>query len=451
VARRHLHLRSGRRGPVHPGRQPRLILAALGLAVAACIVLVAVVPLLSRIGSGAGGAVFRVGVTHTEHSADGFNPHDAVDRAKAVLREVAPVQNQNLMGWGARNPEPSPGVFDFGTLDDRIHLITGTGGEPVLTLCCAPDWMKGGEAGSTDWSRLEVAPTRDHYADFARLAAVAAQRYPEVHHFLVWNELKGFYDAKRGTWDVAAYTDLYNQVYRAVKRVRPDAQIGGPYVVFDSWSSVTAASHPSKVRGPWGVLDQRALDVVDYWLKHAVGADFVAVDGGAWTRDRGAVTTDFATVAKLGAVTRWVRSRTHLPIWWAEIYAESGDAASSADPRSAAVMANALVTVAKAGASVALLWQPEASSDVRSPALFSSTSSQGGGRPLPLVGLLKALEGPLGEDPAAVKTSWDPARSRWSVATHERTFTWSPDQGLSMLKVEPGLPPRPAGSDDSLR
>ena len=26
----------------------------------------------------------------------------------------------------------------------------------MITLCCAPDWMKGGEPGFTNWSRLEV-------------------------------------------------------------------------------------------------------------------------------------------------------------------------------------------------------------------------------------------------------------------------------------------------------
>ncbi|OLT10047.1 hypothetical protein BJF78_29420 [Pseudonocardia sp. CNS-139] len=64
-----------------------------------------------------------------------------------------------------------------------------------MTLCCAPDWMKGGEPGETDWSRIEVAPDPAHYADFAALAVDVARRYPQVRHFVVWNELKGFFDA----------------------------------------------------------------------------------------------------------------------------------------------------------------------------------------------------------------------------------------------------------------
>jgi hypothetical protein len=209
-------------------------------------------------------------------------------------------------------------------------------------------------------------------------------------------------------------------------------------VVFDSWSSAATASNPSDVAGPWGVLDQRALDVVDFWLQHAVGAEFVVVDAGTWTEDDGLLTSDFAAVAKLAAVTGWVRSRTHLPIWWGEIYAGASDVSSSGDPRAAAVMAEALIAVAQAGASVALLWQPEASTYLQTPALFTDTSSPDGGRALPLVGLLEALEGPLGEDPARIVTSWDPASSRWSMSTREWTVSWTPDTGLSGPESGPG-------------
>lgn len=373
-----------------------------------------------------------VGATRTQHAADPWNPAAAVRRATEVFKAVAPIQNQHLMGWGAGNPEPSPGVYNFGTLDRRIAAITASGAEPVMTLCCSPDWMKGGQAGTTDWSRIEVAPTPDHFDDFAALAQVAAKRYPQVHRFLVWNELKGFYDSATNDWDVAAYTDLYNRIYTAVKEVRPDAQVGGPYVVFDSWSSASATNRPSGVSGPWGVLDQRPLDVIDYWLQHAVGADFIAVDGGTATRDRGLTTTDFEATAKLAAATRWVRARSDLPIWWAEIYADTDNpAASPADPRRAAVMAQALLAVAQAGASVALLWQPQASADFPSAALFSDTSSPDGGRPLPLVALLNSIGGQLREDPRRVVSSWNPSSSLWTLTTPDWVVTWSPRGGLA--------------------
>jgi hypothetical protein len=373
---------------------------------------------------------FTLGVTHTQKTVNLQDPGTAVSRIIEVLDAVAPVHNQHLMGWGALNPEPSPDDFDFASLDERIDMITELGAEPMLTLCCAPDWMKGGEAGTTDWSRIEEAPTPDHFDDFARLAQRAAERYPQVRRFNVWNELKGFYDADRNDWDAAGYTDLYNRVYEAVKEVRPDALIGGPYVVFDSWSSPSATSNPSAVRGPWGVLDQRSLDVMDYWLEHAVGADFIAVDARTATRDRGLTTTDFEAVGKLSAVTEWVRSRSDLPIWWVEMYADTDNSTSSADPRRAAVMAEAFVTVAQAGASAALLWQPQAGKDFRSAALFTASSSRGGGRPLPLATILSAIADDLSKDPDSVVTSWDSSRSVWTVTTPHEVLRWSSAKGI---------------------
>ena len=59
------------------------------------------------------------------------------------------------MGWGGGNPEPSPGKYDWGSLDVRVETMRRTGARMVITLCCAPDWMKGGEPGETDWSNLE--------------------------------------------------------------------------------------------------------------------------------------------------------------------------------------------------------------------------------------------------------------------------------------------------------
>ncbi|GAA2932412.1 hypothetical protein GCM10020221_30220 [Streptomyces thioluteus] len=130
------------------------------------------------------------GFTHTKYSAD--RGEDGARRTAAGLLSADPMpQNQHIMGWGADNPEPRPGSYNFTDLDRRVALMRRTGAAPVLTLCCAPDWMKGG-GERTDWSQksLEKAPQRAHYKDFARLAGVVAKRYPDVHHFIVWNELK---------------------------------------------------------------------------------------------------------------------------------------------------------------------------------------------------------------------------------------------------------------------
>jgi hypothetical protein len=335
---------------------------------------------------------FEFGMTHTQHSADGWGDPVAVKSATAIATALGGLQDQAIMGWGVGNPEPRPGIFDFTSLDRRIRFIRSTGATPVITLCGAPDWMKGGTPGVTDWSNINVAPTTPHFDDFAKLASAVARRYPDVVHFMVWNELKGFYDRARNRWDYERYTALYNKVYDALKAVNPSIRVGGPYAVIDSWSSRAVASNPAEVQGPWGVLDQRSLDVVDYWLAHAHGADFLAVDAAATPRDAPQAVDPRVAVQKFAAVDRWLRQRTNLPIWWAEFYVQPAGIMWSPARQSAMVM-RALRSMRASGAEAALLWQPEAAPEGNPRGLWTSTAVRGGGRPLPLATAIKAAFG----------------------------------------------------------
>jgi len=325
----------------------------------------------------------QLGVTHTRHSLDPHHPDAARERGVAILEHGAVWQNHHLMGFGTLNPEPAPGEYDWESLDRRMRLTEETGARTVLTLCCAPDWMKGGVPGETDWSRLEDDPLPAHYADFAALAATAVRRYPQVERVLVWNELKGFYRSDLNRWDQEGYTALYNEVYRAVKAVRPDVQVGGPYVVLNSLDA--GRPDTSDLRGPWGAVDRRALDVVDHWLAHKAGADFVAVDGNTKTRDGTRPASLDVGARKYAAVDRWLRTRTDLPIWWAEFYPDvpDGVAAGPQSPASAAATLAAVAAYAETGARAALLWGPEAD-ELAYPALWTDSTEPGGGRPTPL-------------------------------------------------------------------
>jgi hypothetical protein len=324
-----------------------------------------------------------VGVTHAQYSVDAWGNQSAVESARQVLTATATYQNQHIFGWGTLNPEPAPGVYNWTSLDQRMELIRSTGGTPVITLCCAPDWMKGGRAGETDWNRLHAAPLPEHYADFAALAVAVAHRYPDVRHFLVWNEMKGFWDGARNRWDYESYTRLYNIVYDALKAADPGVAVGGPYVVVEAWTSPEAGGFPSAVTGACGTVDRRGLDVLDYWLRHKRGADFVAVDGSVVTRDAGPLASTRVSSSVFGAITRWLRHRTTLPIWWSEFHV--GEAGSDGQQRLVASAVAALLYMADEGASVALYWQPQHGADqahgVGSPALWSSTEVTGGGSP----------------------------------------------------------------------
>ncbi|MEE1929250.1 xylan 1,4-beta-xylosidase [Streptomyces sp. TRM 70351] len=372
------------------------------------------------------------GFTHTRASADG-GTDAARRRAVRTLTPHRLPQNQHLMGWGAENPEPSPGRYDFAALDSRIAFIRETQGVPVLTLCCAPDWMKGGRAGHTDWDDLEKAPLPEHYANFARLAGHAAQRYPQVRHFLVWNELKGFFDDERGRWDHEGYTELYNLVYAEVKRVRPDALVGGPYVVMDS---VTGDSpHASaELRGAWGSADQRALDAVRYWNTHRIGADFVVVDASSYTKDRRLLPDAFGATAKFTDIGRWVRGTTGLPLWWAEWYVEPGDAHDRRDDwtegHRLAVQAAGLIAMARGGADTGLYWNPQLREGRCPGCLWEGTGEASGGGPLPILDLLTRFA-----------TAFGPGTGYESVTAHPPAGLHLLADDRTVLAVNPGTEP----------
>jgi hypothetical protein len=320
------------------------------------------------------------GFTHTQFSADyGSRQADRVIQEALTRRPL--VQNQHIMGWGADNPEPEPGVYDFASLDRRIDLIRKTQGIPVITLCCAPDWMKGGRPGETRWDQLTLAPLPEHYDEFAELCARIARRYPDVKHFMVWNEFKGFYDEKNARWDARGYTELYNQVYRAVKEVNPRNNIGGPYIDMANPPPGTAPG-TSALSGPWGIVDQRALDAFDYWLAHKHGADFAVIDGHATTRS--GAPDEFTALQKFGAVSQWVQARTDLPLWWAEWYVEPAGSGRSPE-QEVALRTAAMIEMAKSGVHTSLYWNPAPGDSSCTTCLWTDTATDDGGRPLPLL------------------------------------------------------------------
>ncbi len=339
------------------------------------------------------------GFTHTQYSAD-EGDDAATERVEGLLGgdEVSLPQNQHIMGWGAGNPEPSKGRYDFSEMDSRVDFVRRSGGTPVVTLCCSPDWMKGGRAGAdrTDWSQasLETAPEPSHFADFAALAATVARRYPDVRHFIVWNEFKGFWNDREGRWDYEGYTKLYNLVYKALKKVDKDIMVGGPYLVMDSFDPRQTQDASTTVKGTWGAMDQRVLDAFAYWNEHKAGADFVVVDGSSYTNDDETLPDEFAATDKFTAVSRWLRGQTHgLPLWWAEYYVEPADSKDErkgwSETRRVAVQASGMIAMVRGGASSGFYWNPEEEKGAGCPGcLWTPTGTAGGGRDLPMYDLI---------------------------------------------------------------
>jgi len=290
-----------------------------------------------------GNSRFSTGITFTQHSLDNWGNAEAIARGKALLINSTRIVNQHIMGFGALNPEPSPDDYQFDSIDRRIGKTNGSGKAAeiiVLTACCAPDWMKGGTPGSTDWSQIEVAPYPEHFDDYAELIAEIVKRpeYSNIRYVQVWNEMKGFWDQSRNRWNHESYTELYNKVWDAVKTVRPDIQIGGPYVVLNSFGGSSPFS--SEYGGAWGKFDYRDLAVFTYWLKHKKGADFIVADAHIKNRDGVKPVNDFERTTKFADFVAWLRALDEveypgarsLPLWYAEWYAMPDDPDAPAVP-----------------------------------------------------------------------------------------------------------------------
>lgn len=296
----------------------------------------------------------EIGVTHTHAMWESGYPA-AVARVKKGLEEAhVRFQNQHIMGWGVNNPEPSPGVYSWSSLDHRLELIRSMADTvPVITFCTAPGWMK---ASGKDWN-MEERVADEHVQDFADLCRAVALRYRDVKYFQVWNEFKGYWI--KGGRDVERFTVLYNAVYDAVKVVRPDAQIGGPYLAMGGRD-----------------LSTKDRQEVDYWRRHSHGSDCFTFDGWLEGWPPGGKTEEWmmGRTRFFGDLAQEFQTMTERPAWISEFYG-----GRSKNPQfTAANHASCYYHSLQSGASLALLWD-----SVGLGQLFTRTGTAEGGQPTP--------------------------------------------------------------------
>lgn len=243
-----------------------------------------------------------VGVTHTKEGLNATG--DPASRARAIdyLSKGVRYENRHIYGWGADNPNPAPGVYDWTDLDALVATSRASGTELVLTIGMAPDWMTTEPAPTgTNEPRYNRAPLPQHYDAFAELARQVALRYPSVRYYQVWNEMKGF------SFPYGDYTPMYNKVYDALKSVDPSLQVGGFYLTL-----VGNSGNPTAPLAKW------ELDIIRNWLHASHGADFICVDSAVvfYNAPVPALDTILAGTARYEYMTRQIRSLTTLPIWW---------------------------------------------------------------------------------------------------------------------------------------
>jgi hypothetical protein len=325
---------------------------------------------------------FQIGVTHTHYFWEDGHPTAVANARSLLVNGGVRYQNQHIMGWGANNPEPSPGVYSWTSLDDRIALILSMANTiPVITFCTAPGWMK---TSGQDWN-MDDRVADSHVDDFAALCATIAERYPAVNYFQVWNEFKGYWSSSLNNWDYVRYTTLYNAVYDAVKAVRPDAQLGGPYLCIRGDGAITLGRSGTNTHSP---IDSRDWDVLDYWMANKHGADFICFDrwlidwhdGNYYTEAEEMLLTHF-----FGNVVGQLRAETNLPIWISEFYGGMDGDANFIAANHASCYYHCLLN----DANLALVWNPEQGEIDNY--LFTDTATSSGGQPTPHYYVVKAF------------------------------------------------------------
>jgi len=355
---------------------------------------------------------FTLGQTNTHYWWHVENPI-AVKRAKDLVRSVSAIHNVHIMGWGSGNPWPSKTAnFNFRDIQNRVDLALELGGEPWITFCTAPGWMK----GTDDWA-MEEAPLPEFEDDFAYLCAEVAKAFPQVKVFQVWNEFKGMW-ADAGQVDYVRYTRVYNKVYTAVKAVRPDALFGGFYKGFEGdgthatfgfvdprHAENPSANHDRHFSEPINHLSRTAMT---YFLENAIHVDYFLIDranvdyhnDGYWswqthlfrpTRDQAMRLTKYFEKS-----TRETAEMTPLPIVWSEYYGTYGDGKGefrrNNQPYIGAHYASIVYNMIMGAGGrdlYALLWIEW--EDVIRHALFTDPFSPAGGKPTPHYFAMKKL------------------------------------------------------------
>jgi hypothetical protein len=158
---------------------------------------------------------------------------------------------------------------------------------------------------------------------------------------------------------VERFTVMYNAVYDAVKAVRPDAKIGGPYLALGGRE-----------------LSVNDRQVIDYWRKHSRGSDFFTFDGWLEGWPPGGKTEDWmmGRTRFFGDLVKSFQTMIDRPVWISEFYG-----GRSKNPQfTAANHASCYYHALRSRARLALLWDGTGLGQ-----LFTRTETAEGGQPTP--------------------------------------------------------------------
>ena len=154
----------------------------------------------------------------------------------------------SFSGW--RILEPSPGVWDFETLDLLVDCLVQSKRVPIFTLAGTPDWQASKFAGdkySAETRSLACPDDIEAWKDYVRRAG---ERYKgKVRHYEVWCEpyfcnTTGFGGSFYGT--AQQYADLVNAAADVLHGIDPSIQVISGLAGYESFQNTVAKSTAGK-------------------------------------------------------------------------------------------------------------------------------------------------------------------------------------------------------------
>jgi polysaccharide biosynthesis protein PslG len=241
-----------------------------------------------------------------------------------MLRASSAVVAREGLAW--RGVEGSRGNFDWQRYDQIYGQMLDRGIRPIFGLISAPCWAQGKPARCRR-GKDQIHPSPSHYDEFARFAALAAQRYPLALGLEVWNEpnWKVFWGGKP---DPRAYGQMFKAAARAIHEANPQMPVLTAGLSPHANTSRQATAFPRFLKR---IYKSGAAKLADAISAHPLPS--VSYRGGYIDRVR----------MQLGQIQR-VMSRHHdrsTPIW----VTETGVSTTGSEPYSQVEQAKALVDI----------------------------------------------------------------------------------------------------------
>lgn len=285
-----VHHRNPKSTMTKRSRKPVLFLAALGLMLAAAVLLWAL--LRPDPDPFQGAAVVDppfTPITYSIQTGQWWDAGQAGVQLEWVTWLLGFSHVKEIFPW--REMEPAPGVWDFSIADRIVEEVTRRDLQLIVRLGQAPEWA----APNADWAEVNYethdAPP-DDLADWANYCGTIAERYAgRVAAYQIWNEPNLAREWGGQTPDAAAYVEMLAACSEAIRAVDEEAIL------------ISAGLSPTGTHGAIATPDdvyldamyrldfQQYIDVVGVhapgFAPPAYGPDDAAADGlGRWASFR---------------------------------------------------------------------------------------------------------------------------------------------------------------------